>query len=227
MTLVIAVALATAPRRVSAEPSSGRLIGAGLAMAVPTYVLGVATHEGSHAVVARLLGARVVAFTILPGRSPTTGAFHFGQTRVRGLSGRGELAAFFTAPKVTDLALLGGFAALLWAGGGRSDGAWWPDNRYGGLALTVLATGCWVDFAKDVLAFSPHNDVNKVMSLAGLRTEWQRLPVRLAYAAANAALGALVWQGYRRVFWPDDSTAARVGGAPTDAFALPVFTTTF
>ena len=37
----------------------------------------------------------------------------------------------------------------------------WPHNRYGQLTLTVLATGFWVDFSKDVVLFSATNDVVK------------------------------------------------------------------
>lgn len=224
--LALALGLAARPTPARAELSDGELVAAGLAMAPPTYVLGVTVHEGSHALIARLLGARVVDFTILPGRDPISGAFHFGRTRVRGLTSTGELGAFFVAPKVTDLAMLGGFAALLYAGGGADDGAGWPSSRPGALALSVLATGFWVDFAKDVLAFSRHNDVNKAMSLAGLTTEWRRLPVRLVYLAANVALGALVWQGYRRVFWPDVESAAARTAAPTAA-SLPLLTGAF
>lgn len=225
--LVLALTLAglSRPAPARADLSDGELVAAGLAMAPPTYVLGVTVHEGSHALIARLLGARVVDFTILPGRDPISGAFHFGRTRVRGLAGSDELGAFFLAPKVTDLAMLGGFAALLYAGGGADDGAAWPSSRVGALALTVLATGFWVDFAKDVLAFSRHNDVNKAMSLAGLTTEWRRLPVRLAYLAADVALGVLVWQGYRRVFWPSSEAAARAIRPGTTT--IPLLTASF
>ncbi len=38
----------------------------------------------------------------------------------------------------------------------------------------------------DVFVFSPHNDLVKSMKLVGLRTEWQRLPVRVGFAPASA-----------------------------------------
>lgn len=215
LAVVLALAIAAAPPSPAhAEPSDGALVGVGLALAPPTYVLGVATHEGTHALAAKLMGAEVTRITLWPGRDPRTGAFHFGQTGIRGLRGDGKLAAFLVAPKVVDLALLGGFAALLYAGGGPDDGAAWPANRYGQLALTVLATGWWVDFAKDVLSFSRHNDAVRVMTLAGLTTELRRLPARLAYLAADVGLGLLVWQGYRRVFAEPASSDA--------AFTLPL-----
>ena len=206
-TLGVLCALA-APSTASAEPSDGSLVAAGLAMAPPTYALGVFTHEGSHAIAAHLVGAEVVGFHVLPGRDPRTGAFHFGRTDVRGLGPGAARKLFFAAPKITDLALLGGFAALLYAGGGANDGVLWPGNRYGQLALTVLATGWWVDFAKDVLAFSPHNDVTKLMSAFGFDSELARLPVRIVYAAVDVGLAALVWQGFRRTFAARDSDGA-------------------
>ena len=55
--------------------------------------------------------------------------------------------AFYIAPKITDALLLGGFAALVLT-------VAWPNNRYAQLALTVFATGLWIDFSKDVLLFS-------------------------------------------------------------------------
>lgn len=197
------VALALAARAVRAEPSDGELALVGLALTPPTYFLGVALHEGSHALAAKALGAEVLSVRLLPGRDPRTRAFHFGLTRVRGLDGDGERLAFFLAPKATDTLLLGGFIALV-----ATDA--WPRSRYGQLTLTVLATGVWVDFTKDVLSFSPHNDVVKAMTLAGLDTEWRRLPVRLAYAALAGVAGYYVARGYRRTFEGPTPAAARV-----------------
>lgn len=187
-----------APAPAAAEPSDGELVWIGLGMALPTYALGVTLHEGSHAVAAKMLGADVLSIDLLPGRDPNTGAFHFGLTRVRGLTSRSQKAFFYLAPKLTDSLLLGGFTGLV-----LTDA--WPDNRYGQLALTVLATGFWVDFTKDVLSFSPNNDVVKVMHLAGLTTEWRKLPVRLGYATISVTLAFAVARGYQRTF--DDPDA--------------------
>lgn len=187
-------------RPASAEPSDGELALVGLALTPPTYFLGVALHEGSHALAAKLLGAEVLSVSLWPGRDPNTRAFHFGLTRVRGLKGTGERLTFFLAPKATDALLLGGFIALL-----ATDT--WPENRYGQLTLTVLATGVWVDFSKDVISFSPHNDVVKAMTLAGLDDEWRRLPVRFAYAALSAVAGYYVARGVRRTFEDPPATS--------------------
>ncbi len=205
----VSAVLWTGPAR--AEPSDQRLVLTGLALAPPTYVLGVALHEGSHALAAVMVGARVEKLHLFPpGRDPGTKTFRFGWTYVRGLRTRRARIAFYLAPKVMDVALLGGFAALV-----LTDA--WPRNRYGQLGLTVLATGLWIDFAKDVLLFSRTNDVVKVFDLWCMKG-WRQVPARLVYAGMVVGLGALVARGYQRTF----------DRAPTEStVALPLFTTRF
>lgn len=201
--VLAATTTAIAPSPAAAEPSDGELVWIGIGFALPTYALGVTLHEGSHAVAAKMMGAEVLSIDLLPGRDPGTGAFHFGLTRVRGLGTPPRKAFFYLAPKLTDSLLLGGFTGLV-----LTDA--WPDNRYGQLALTVLATGFWIDFTKDVLSFSPNNDIVKVMHLAGLDTEWRKLPVRLGYATIAVTLAFAVARGYERTFEdPDAPGAAR------------------
>lgn len=192
-----------------AEPSNRALVLTGLALAPPTYLVGVSLHEGSHALAAVLVGATVDTLHLFPpGRDPSTHTFRFGWTYVHGLRSDGDRLVFYVAPKLTDAALLGGFAALAFTGA-------WPHNRYGQLALTVFATGLWVDFAKDVVLFAPTNDVVKVFDLAGL-TGWRELPARLAYAGLVVGLGLIVAHGYRRTFDPPSSATA-----PPPATAMP------
>ena len=137
-----------APTSARAEPSDRTLFYTGLAMAPPTYVIGVTLHEGSHALAAKLVGAEVVELHLFPpGIDPKVHAFRFGWTYVHGLRTDRDKIFFYIAPKITDSVLLGGFAALVFTGA-------WPHNRYGQLALTVVATGLWVDFSKDVVRFA-------------------------------------------------------------------------
>ncbi len=192
--VVAAMSLVLQPRAAAAEePSDRRIVMVGLALAVPTFFLGTVTHEGTHVISAELVGADTTYFRPWPGRDKLTGAFHLGLTRVRGLTGNRERFFFFMSPKITDLVLLGGYVALY-------ESSAYPDGAYGQLVLTVLATGWWLDFAKDTLVFNRHNDLVKSMTILGLKTEWQRLPVRLGFAAASAGLGYLVWRGHERLF---------------------------
>src|SRR5262249_21615116 len=114
-------------------------------------------------------------------------------------------------PKLTDAALLGGFAALVFTSA-------WPHNRYGQLALTVGATGLWVDFAKDVVLFSPNNDVVKVFDLWCM-TGWRQVPARLVYAALDVGFGLIVARGYQRTFTDPSSSQT--------ALMLPLLSASF
>jgi hypothetical protein len=198
-----AAAVMVAAPAARAEPSNQTLVLTGLAMAPPTYLIGVSLHEGSHALAALMVGATVDSLHLFPpGRDPSTKTFRWGWTYVHGLRSDGQRTAFYIAPKVTDAALLGGFAALVFTGA-------WPHNRYGQLALTVFATGLWIDFSKDVVLFSPTNDVVKVFDLWCM-TGWRQLPARLVYAGLVVGLGFIVARGYERTFdrTPDTSPTA-------------------
>lgn len=190
---LIAVVMIALVAPAHAQPSDQRLVLTGLAMAPPTYVAGVALHEGSHALAALIVGAQVEQLHVFPpGIDPSTHTFRFGWTYVRGLRTRGAQIVFYLAPKLTDVALLGGFAALVLTGA-------WPHNAYGQLALTVFATGLWIDFSKDVVLFSRTNDVVKVLDRWGM-TGWRQIPARLVYAGMTVGLGVLVARGYQRTF---------------------------
>lgn len=195
------------------EPSDGTLVAVGLALAVPTYVVGVSIHEGSHALSAKLVGGEVVKFRPWPGRDPQSGAFQLGLTRVRGLRCDRARLFFYLAPKIVDVALLGGYVALYESGA-------YPSGSYGQLVVTVLATGFWVDFAKDTFLWSRHNDLVKAMRILGAESELAKLPLRLGVAAASAGLGYLVWRGHERLFASNDAPEA----AP---LVLPIVTGSF
>jgi hypothetical protein len=185
----------------SADPSNERLFWTGVAMAPPTYLIGVSLHEGSHALAAKLVGGTVDDVHLFPpGIDPKVNKFRFGWVYARGLKTRGQKIFFYLAPKITDSLLLAGYTALLFTA--------FPENKYAQLALTVGATGLWVDFSKDVVLFSPHNDVTK-----GLRgwcmTGIKQLPARLLYGAAAVGFGYVVARGYQKTFEQQDATMMR------------------
>jgi hypothetical protein len=185
----------------SADPSNERLFWTGVAMAPPTYLIGVSLHEGSHALAAKLVGGTVDDVHLFPpGIDPKVKKFRFGWVYARGLKTRGQKIFFYLAPKITDSLLLAGYTALLFTA--------FPENKYAQLALTVGATGLWVDFSKDVVLFSPHNDVTK-----GLRgwcmTGIKQLPARLLYGAAAVGFGYVVARGYQKTFEQQDATMMR------------------
>ncbi|MCX5740939.1 MAG: M50 family metallopeptidase [Proteobacteria bacterium] len=212
--LVALVVLAGQPAH--AEPSDTRLVLTGLALAPPTYVVGVTLHESSHALAALLAGASVDELHLFPpGRDPKAKVFRFGWTYVHGLRSKGDRIFFYLAPKMTDAILLGGFAALAYTD------AWPTSHRYGALALTVFATGLWVDFAKDVVLFGKQNDVVKAFDLWCLHG-WRQVPARLVYAGLAAVLGFVVAHGYERTFAHPEMPSLAI--PPRIA---PLFSTTF
>ncbi len=187
------VVLALLAGTAHADPSNERLVLVGLGMAPVDYLAGVSLHEGSHALAAKIVGADVDELHLFPpGIDPRTKTFRFGWTYVHGLHTRGDRVAFYIAPKITDAALLGGYAALVFTSA-------WPHNKYGQLALVVAGTGLWIDFAKDVVLFSPHNDVSKVFD-NWCMTGWRHVTARVVYAALDLGLAYVVFRGYQRLF---------------------------
>jgi hypothetical protein len=184
-----------------ADPSNERLFWTGVAMAPPTYLIGVSLHEGSHAIAAKIVGGEVDEVHLFPpGIDPKVHKFRFGWVYARGLKTRGDRIFFYLAPKITDSLLLAGYTALLFTA--------FPDNKYGQLALTVGATGLWVDFSKDLVLFSPHNDVVKGFRgwcMYGIK----QLPARLVYGAAVVGFGYVVARGYQKTFDEQDTTMMR------------------
>jgi hypothetical protein len=204
--LIVLLALT---RVAAAEPDNRDLVLIGLAMAPPTYLVGVTLHEGSHALAAELVGGDVTEMRLFPpGIDPKVNKFRFGWTYVQGLRTKSQKIFFYLAPKITDSLLLGGYAALILTNT-------WPDNRYAQLALTVGATGLWVDFSKDVVLFSKHNDVVKALRLWCM-TGIKQLPARLVYGALVVASGYTVARGYQKTF-----------GEQTTTMSMPLLTAVF
>ena len=199
--VIVVVVLAFASRTAAAEPDNQDLFLWGLAMTPPTYLIGVTLHEGSHALAAELMGGDVTEVRLFPpGIDPKVHKFRWGWTYVQGLQTKPQKIVFYIAPKITDSLLLGGFAALILTNT-------WPDNRYAQLALTVGATGLWVDFSKDVVLFSKHNDVVKVFH-AWCMYGIKQLPARLVYGALVVASGYTVVRGYQKTFGEQGTTMA-------------------
>ncbi len=203
LSLCIAALLLGANKTALAEdPSNRNVVLAGMAMALPTYALGVSIHEGSHALAAKTIGATITSYSLIPGRHPVTKTFYFGYVSVVGIKTDRQRAWFLMAPKLTDTVLLSGFALLQGTGS-------MPQNRYGQTALLVLATGFWVDFTKDIFSFSKHNDTIKVYSILGLNTELKRFPARLVHLGLSAALGYSIFRGYDSLFKGSSEYAAQ------------------
>jgi hypothetical protein len=192
----------TAPNLAHADDADTEyLVLAGAAMAIPTYFLGVAWHEGTHALTAKAFGATITEVRLWPGMYK--GHFYFGLTRWRGGLTHGETAFALFAPKLTDLVLLGGYVALL-----GFDAL--PENDYGALALTVFATGAWVDFSKDVVSWNPTNDLIKAHGLRGRTRECQRWPYRVLHLALSVGTGYVLYRGYTEVFASSDAQTVLV-----------------
>jgi hypothetical protein len=189
----------TAATPPSAQPHPEYLVLAGAGMALPTYMLNLTLHEGSHALSALSFGAEVTRFSVLPGRYD--GKFYFGYVEYRGRLTVAQRTFFLLAPKIPDVLALGTYAALVGTGT-------LPRNAYGRMALAVLATGFWVDFSKDLVAFWSPPDVTRALRLHGLRTFVSRLPFYALHLALSGAGAYLLVRGYQGVFSPDRTAAA-------------------
>lgn len=211
--LIVALALATGGTARAEEPTDRRLVLTGLALAPPTYLLGVTLHEGSHALAVKLVGGTVDQVRLFPpGIDRRANKFRFGWVYARGLTSKPKKIFFYLAPKITDALFLTTFTTLYFADA-------LPANKYGLLALTVGATGFWVDFAKDVILFSRHNDVVKAFNLWCMKG-WKQLPARLLYAALSAGFSYAIIRSYQRTF-------SHTTGDTTQSVTLPLLATTF
>ncbi len=214
LSAVVALGVMVGQGQASADkPSDRKLVLSGMAMGVPTYLLGLSLHEGSHALMAKYLGADLVDFSLVPGYHPGNGAFYLGYTTVRGLKNNTQRAWFLMAPKITNSILLGGFAILH-----GTDSL--PSNHYGQTAVLVLATGFWVDFSRDILAFSKFNDTVKIYDMLGMDTQLKRIPGRLVHLSLSALMGYSIYRGYQELFEDEP-------GAAPSSFLLPMYQSSF
>lgn len=183
------------------KPDDSKLVLAGAAMAVPSYLGGVALHEGMHALVAKLYGRTITSMSILPGRHPRNKRFYFGYVSYRPRLPTGKRTFLLLAPKLMNLAWLGTYAGLV-----TTDTL--PGNRYGQLALAVWSSGQWADLSKDIALFWRRHDINVALAINGADTFWERAPWKLLHIGLSVAAGFVVIEGYRKVFEESENGAA-------------------
>jgi hypothetical protein len=207
--LAFVAVLACVPSRAAAEPSDADVIAVGAGLAIPDYFLGVTLHESTHALAAKIVGADVDELHVFPpGRDPHSGAFRFGWTYVHGLHGHNARAFFYLAPKLMNSILLGGVAALAYTSA-------WPSDRYAEVALTVVGTGLWIDFSKDVIPWSQQSDIAQTLNVWCMHG-WREVAARLVYAGIAAGWAVVVVHEYQRTF-TTPATATSPAASPLAA----------
>lgn len=176
------------------RPDTEHLVLVGAALAIPTYWMNLIIHEGMHGLVAKAYGATITRFQLLPGRHPRTGDFYFGYVEYRGQLTVRQKTVFFLSPKMVDVAVLSGYAALVF-----TDSL--PHDHWGKLPLVVLATGFFLDLSKDIIGgVWSETDVDKALARNGITTRLGRLPWRLLHAAVSLGAGYVIYRGYRDLF---------------------------
>lgn len=206
--LLASLAVPRAARADHERPETEHLVLAGAAMALPTYWINLVIHESTHALVAKVYGATITRFQLLPGKHPRTGDFYFGYVEYRGHLTVRQKTVFFLSPKMVDVAMLSGYAALVF-----TDSL--PHDHWGKLPLVVLATGFFLDLSKDLLGgIWSETDVDKALARNGITTWRGRLPWRLLHVAVSAAAGYVVYRGYRDLFEDPEPAATPRLSAP-------------
>jgi len=173
------------------DPSAVQLIQVGLALAIPEYIYGVCQHEGLHALLTTLFGARVTSLDLLP--SATGGRFRFGQFQFVGNLSSAQKTLVYLGPKFGDLLGLSLYGLL-----DLTDNI--PSNKYDQLPLLAMATGFWVDLSMGIISGSNQNDMDRAYSFMGISSESSRLLYRFAHAAITAGAGIPILRGFIRLF---------------------------
>lgn len=212
---------ATAAASASQGPPAAALVAVGVPMAIADYFLGVALHEGSHCASAELFGANCTKLSILPGRSES-GSFRLGETHWEGDLAPGQKAVVLLAPKIMDLTLMGGYAALLETGS-------LPRNKWGQLALVIAATGAVVDYGKHFVLRQSDNDVERVYRIWGIDKGWSRVPGEIFYGATILGGAIEVGRGWVKLFkseppeLPGKTGEKKVGSSQLTKYGTPTF----
>ncbi|MEW6055648.1 MAG: M50 family metallopeptidase [Bdellovibrionota bacterium] len=172
-------------------PNPVEILAKGAILSVPAYFLGVAWHEGSHALMVILNGGTVEEFNILPHKY--NGSVRFGSVIYRGEFSRAQTALITIMPKITDALILGAYSALL-----ETDA--YPSDKNVQLVLVALAAAAWVDFSRDVFATNPTEDIVEVYDLMGLTSEGSRLPFRMVHGLLALGGAIELGRGIYRLF---------------------------
>jgi hypothetical protein len=174
------------------------------AMVAAEYFLGMAQHEGSHWLAAKLVGVDRARVWLLPRWED--GGLSFGSLQIfdpgwdKELS-RGQRAFILYAPKIPNLVVLGTYSALLERG-------LLPKNRWVNLAFTVYAAGNLGDFSKELFYWTNTSDFAQLYSLYGYETPRERLGFRLMHGALAAGAAYQVGRGVYRVLRGEGFTPA-------------------
>ncbi|MBI3555849.1 MAG: hypothetical protein HY074_06275 [Deltaproteobacteria bacterium] len=182
---------AAQPAPVKKEPGALQLVLEGVAMSIPEYILGVAKHEGSHALAVVIVGGKVTGMDLIP--KMYNGSIRFGETSWQGTFTPAQDAFVDMAPKITDLTVMAAYTAALETG-------FYPENKHLQLLLLVVATSAWVDFSKDIFTKNPDNDTVKAWNDFGITTESQRLPYRILWGALAAGGAIEIGRGFYKLF---------------------------
>ncbi|HLE01098.1 MAG TPA: hypothetical protein VJB59_12615 [Bdellovibrionota bacterium] len=179
------------------SPSALKLIGAAALIAPAEYFLTAALHEGSHVLAVKTFGGKVQNFEITPSKDGE-GYVIFSKTEYTGDFSKAQLAITDIAPKISDILIVGSYAALQ-----ESESI--PQNKYAQVAAAMVATGAWVDFSKDIIFVGSQNDLTKFMSRLGAQDGSERFSYKLGYGALALAGGLEIGKGWHRVFQKNNS----------------------
>jgi hypothetical protein len=228
LVLLTSVALVAAPATVGAAPAASGpteastsgpstlgLVAIGAALAVPDYALTLVQHEGMHALFASAFGARVTYIRLLPDED-RQGHLRLGDTGWTNSLTNGQRVAVLLAPKMADLTGLSVYTVLELADA-------MPKDKIARLAILVVATGMWVDFAHDVAATGTYSDVVEADALLGARTETQRTPLRVVHGVLALATAIPLVHGYAKLFSGTEVARARRADGHTERGTLEPF----
>ncbi|MBI3018753.1 MAG: hypothetical protein HYY61_02530, partial [Deltaproteobacteria bacterium] len=197
------------------DPSNAEILAFGSLMSIPSYFSTVIMHEGSHALMGKAFGAKIVGFKILPFKQ--NGSMRFGKTTIEGKFNRSEEAMIYTAPKVANFIILMGYSNRV-----ETDSL--PQNKYGQTALATFAAASLIDFTKDVFDTRENSDLSKVYSNLDFSTS-EEYSFRAFHGALAAFFSYEVGKGIYQIFdcpKKNENTSDFVCGVSPDALEFGI-----